>query len=231
MNAKKSFAGTADFFQAAPAMPLGFVYRTELIPAEYEQELLVQFANLPFEPFQFHGYEGKRRAISYGWEYDFNQREFREAEALPPFLSVAREAAAALAGLVPSDLQHALLLQYPPGAGIGWHKDKPHFGDVVGLSLLSSCTLRFRRTIGAAWERASIAAEPRSAYLLRGPSRREWEHSIPAVEHQRYSITFRTLATGGATSIKQRSNSNRSPGTASARSVRCTSCNKKRSVK
>jgi alkylated DNA repair dioxygenase AlkB len=217
MNAKKSFAGTADFFQAAPAMPLGFVYRTELIPAEYEQELLVQFANLPFEPFQFHGYEGKRRAISYGWEYDFNQREFREAEALPPFLSVAREAAAALAGLVPSDLQHALLLQYPPGAGIGWHKDKPHFGDVVGLSLLSSCTLRFRRTIGAAWERASIAAEPRSAYLLRGPSRREWEHSIPAVEHQRYSITFRTLATGGATSIKQRSNSNRSPGTGRAR--------------
>ena len=175
-------------------MPAGFDYRTELLSREAEKELLAEFANLPFKPFEFHGYQGKRYAISYGWEYDFNAAKFREAEALPFFLSATRDAATGFAGLTPSDLQHALLLKYPPGASIGWHKDKPHFGDVMGISLLSSCVLRFRRKVGARWERASIVAEPRSAYLLRGPSRTDWEHSIPAVAHQRYSITFRTLA-------------------------------------
>ena len=174
-------------------MPAGFDYRTELVSREAEKELLAEFANLPFKPFEFHGYQGKRYAISYG-EYDFNTAKFREAEALPSFLSTTRDAAAGFGGLTPSDLQHGLLLKYPPGASIGWHKDKPHFGDVVGISLLSSCVLRFRRKVGARWERASIVAEPRSAYLLRGPSRKDWQHSIPAVAYQRYSITFRTLA-------------------------------------
>ena len=41
---------------------------------------------------------------------------------------------------------------------------------------------------------SSLIVEPRSAYLLRGPSRTEWEHSIPAVDALRYSITFRSLA-------------------------------------
>jgi alkylated DNA repair dioxygenase AlkB len=182
-------------------MPAGFAYRAELISREHEKELLVHLADLQFEPFQFHGYEGKRRAISYGWEYDFNEREFRQAEPIPAFLSAARQAAAEFAGPTPADLQHALVLEYPTTAAIGWHMDKPHFGDVVGISLLSPCTLRFRRRGGTRWERASIVAEPRSAYLLRGPSRTEWEHSIPAVDQRRYSITFRTLATDGAAPV------------------------------
>ena len=67
------------------------------------------------------------------------------------------------------------------------------FGDVVGVSLLSPCVFRLRRKAGAAWERASLALEPRSAYLLRGASRTGWEHSIPAVGRLRYSVTFRNL--------------------------------------
>jgi alkylated DNA repair dioxygenase AlkB len=198
MPSKKPRAFTPDLFESDPPMPDGFTYQSELIPSVHERELLAEFANLPFKPFAFHGFEGKRQVISYGWEYDFNNREFRQAETIPRFLLFAREAAAEFAALKPSDLQHALLLEYPPGSSIGWHKDKPQFGDVVGVSLLSACTLRFRRRVGNRWERASILAEPRSAYLLRGPCRTEWEHSIPAVEQRRYSITFRTLAPGTA---------------------------------
>lgn len=194
MASEKSPAFTPDLFESEPSTPRGFAYRSELISAEHERELLAEFANLPFKPFAFHGFEGKRQVISYGWEYDFNGGEFREAETIPRFLAVAREAAAQFAGLAPSDLQHALLLEYPAGSGIGWHKDKPQFGDVVGISLLSACRLRFRRKVGPRWERASVLTQPRSGYLLRGPSRTEWEHSIPPVEHRRYSITFRTLA-------------------------------------
>jgi alkylated DNA repair dioxygenase AlkB len=111
----------------------------------------------------------------------------------PAFLLPLRERAARFANLEASDLQHVLLTEYAPGAGIGWHKDKPMFAEVVGISLGSPCAFRFRRKSGRTWERASVVAEPRSAYLLRGPSRTEWEHSIPALDRLRYSITFRNF--------------------------------------
>jgi alkylated DNA repair dioxygenase AlkB len=93
----------------------------------------------------------------------------------------------------PDDLQQALVTEYDVGAAIGWHRDKPMFGQVIGVSLLSSCRFRLRRKVGSGWERAALIAEPRSAYLLSGPSRTEWEHSIPAVDALRYSITFRNF--------------------------------------
>jgi alkylated DNA repair dioxygenase AlkB len=95
--------------------------------------------------------------------------------------------------MAPSDLRQVLVTEYAPGAGIGWHRDKPMFDQVAGISLLSPCLLRFRRRLGTAWERVSLTAEPRSAYLLQGPSRMEWEHSIPAVDSLRYSVTFRSF--------------------------------------
>ena len=87
-----------------------------------------------------------------------------------------------------------MLVKYDEGAGLGWHRDRPVFGDVIGISLLSPAPLRFRRRLGAKWERFMLPAEPRSIYALRGPSRSEWEHSLTPVEALRYSITFRTLA-------------------------------------
>jgi alkylated DNA repair dioxygenase AlkB len=112
---------------------------------------------------------------------------------MPPFLVELRGVAAEVAEMSPDQLQHVLVTEYGAGAGIGWHRDKAVFGEVIGISLLSACVFRLRRRAGAAWERASITAEPRSAYVLRGPSRTEWEHSIPGVEALRYSITFRNL--------------------------------------
>jgi alkylated DNA repair dioxygenase AlkB len=149
---------------------------------------------LPFREFEFHGYTGKRRVVSFGWHYDFSARHLRKADDIPDYLLVLREAAAAFAGLEPRELQHVLVTEYGAGAGIGWHRDKAVFGEVVGVSLLSSCVLRLRRAVGAKkWERVRVEAEPRSAYLLSGPARTEWEHSIPPVDAPRYSITFRNL--------------------------------------
>src|SRR3954469_6438343 len=176
-----------------PALPEGFKYEADLVSAEEERALVAAFADLPFRDFEFQGYVGKRRVVSFGWQYDFNTRELRRTEDMPAFLLPLREKAAAFAGLAGAALQHVLITEYGPGAAIGWHKDKAVFGEVVGISLLSPCNFRFRRKAGTKWERASLIAEPRSAYLLRGPSRTDWEHSIPAVEHLRYSITFRNL--------------------------------------
>jgi alkylated DNA repair dioxygenase AlkB len=117
----------------------------------------------------------------------------RQTDDIPDFLLTVRETAAAFAGVRAADLQHVLVTEYSAGAGIGWHRDKAIFGDVIGISLLASCTFRLRRAAGASWERAKLTLEPRSAYLLRGPSRTEWEHSIPEVDQLRYSLTFRNL--------------------------------------
>ena len=153
---------------------------------------------LPFPAFEFHGFLGKRRTVSFGWRYDFNGGGLGRTEPVPDFLLPVRERAAAFAALAPEALAHALIIEYQAGAGIGWHRDRPAFGDVIGLSLGSECTFRLRRKRGSTWERCSLIATPRSAYLLRGPSRTEWEHSIPPLETLRYSITFRTLRPGSA---------------------------------
>jgi alkylated DNA repair dioxygenase AlkB len=176
-----------------PTLLEGFKYQLDLVSAAEEQGLLEHVQALPVKEFEFQGFVGKRRTISFGWHYDFNERTLRNAEPIPAFLLPLRETAAGFAGLSADQLQQALVIEYGAGASIGWHRDKAVFGDVVGISLLSRCRFRFRRKVGTSWERASLIAEPRSAYLLRGPSRTEWEHSIPAVDALRYSITFRSL--------------------------------------
>jgi alkylated DNA repair dioxygenase AlkB len=185
-----------DLFElAAEKLPEGLVYRPDLIDRAEEEGLAARMAELPFAPFQFHGFEGNRRTVSYGWHYAFDGSGLREAAPVPDWLLPLRETAAAFAGLRAEALEHVLLIEYAPGAGIGWHRDRPAFGDVIGVSLLAPALLRFRRNIDGRWERRNLIAEPRSAYLLRGPARSEWEHSIPAMEALRYSVTFRTLKT------------------------------------
>jgi alkylated DNA repair dioxygenase AlkB len=183
-----------DLFEAPSALPEGMRYEPELISPEEERALAGELAALPFREFDFHGFLGRRRTVSFGWRYDFNGGGLQQAGEIPEFLLPVRARAAGFAGLDPSALQHVLLIEYAPGAGIGWHRDRPAFDDVIGISLLASCTFRLRRKVGEKWERRSLVAEPRSAYLLRGPSRTEWEHSIPPLATLRYSITFRSMA-------------------------------------
>ncbi len=186
-------ADQATLFGNDEPTPEGFRYWPDFLSVEEERDLLRQVDALPFENFQFHGFTGNRRVVSFGWRYDFNERELRKANDMPPFLLPLRERAAALAGLGPTDFQHVLVTEYAPGAGIGWHRDKAVFDEVVGISLLAPCDFRFRRKKGNTWKRATVIAEARSAYLLSGPARTEWEHSIPPVDEKRYSITFRNF--------------------------------------
>jgi alkylated DNA repair dioxygenase AlkB len=182
------------FVAPAAAWPEGFSYAPDAMSRSDEQMLVREMAELPFKEFEFRGFLGKRRVVSFGWRYDFNGGGFQRIEPIPDFLKPLRERAAAFAGLAASELEHALLTEYQPGAAIGWHRDRPVFDDVIGVSLLSPCTFRFRqRDDAGGWVRRSLEVEPRSIYLLRGPSRTEWEHSIPAVDALRYSVTFRTL--------------------------------------
>ena len=181
-------------FDPARAAPEGLVYAPGFLGGDEERTLAARIAGLAFTPFEFHGFTGNRRTISFGLHYGFDGSGLREAEPIPGWLQPLRARAAALAGREAEAFVHILVIEYAPGAGIGWHRDRPVFGDVVGVSLLAPAPLRFRRKAGPKWDRFTLTAEPRSAYLLRGPARYEWEHSLPQLETLRYSVTLRTLA-------------------------------------
>jgi alkylated DNA repair dioxygenase AlkB len=177
--------------EPAFALPEGLEYRESFVSREEEASLVERLSGLELKEFEFHGYLGRRRVASFGLRYDFNDMAVRDAAPLPEFLRPVRDRAAAFAGLEPEALGHALVTEYTAGAAIGWHRDRAVFGDVIGVSFVSPCRFRFRRKRGESWDRRSLTLAPRSAYLLRGPARHEWQHSIPPVEALRYSVTFR----------------------------------------
>ncbi len=189
-------ADQLSLFDLQPGFPDGFRYCLDFLDEEEERSLVAEIERLPFKEFEFHGFAGRRRVVSFGWRYDFNDARLREAEPIPGFLLPAREKAARFAGLDERAFEQLLVTEYEPGAAIGWHRDRAVFADVIGVSLLAPCTFRFRKKEGAGWRRASLRLAPRSAYLLRGPGRTEWEHSIPGVERLRYSLTFRNFRAG-----------------------------------
>jgi alkylated DNA repair dioxygenase AlkB len=183
-----------DFESRMPAMPGGFHYQENILSEEEEASLVASLDTLQLKPFAFHGHLGNRRVTSFGLGYDYARRMVEPADALPLFLTELRKKAAAFAGRSIEEFQQAGVNQYPPGAGIGWHKDKPQFGAIVGISLLAPATLRLRRASGKSWIRRSHELKPRSIYLLDGEARKEWEHSVPPVSCLRYALMFRTVA-------------------------------------
>ena len=182
------------FSEALPAMPDGFRYQPDFLSPDQERGLIGHLSKLALEPFEFHGYLGNRKVKAFGYRYDYSRRKTEPAAEMPGFLIPLRRKAAQFAGRKPEAFAQILASEYPPGAGIGWHRDKPQFEDVVGVSLLSPANFRLRKKSGAGWQRRSLLVEPRSAYLLAGAVRHQWEHSIPPQATSRYSITFRTLA-------------------------------------
>lgn len=182
-----------DLFAAADDLPEGFRYQANLVTADEETDLLRHLQRLPFQPFDFHGHLANRQVIGFGLRYDYDRRQVVEAPPIPDFLMTLRRKVATFGGLPESAFEQVLINEYRPGAGIGWHRDKPHFETVAGVSLLAPCSFRLRRKNGTKWDRKTIIVEPRSAYLLSGPARDEWEHSIPPLTEHRYSITLRTL--------------------------------------
>ena len=175
----------------------GLAYREELIDAAEERRLIAALERLDLSPFKFQGWTGKRLTRTFGWRYDFDDRSFAPVEPLPDWLLPLRDEAATFGGIAPQDFVHALVTRYDPGAGIGWHRDRPQFGKVVGITLAGPATLRFRQRIDSGFRRANLEVQPRSAYLLSGEVREQWEHGIAAHDALRYSITFRTLSQRG----------------------------------
>jgi alkylated DNA repair dioxygenase AlkB len=174
-------------------MPEGFRYEEDIISEADEAALAKSLATLNLKPFEFHGHLGNRRVTSFGLRYDYARRAVEAADAFPSFLADLRNKAAKFAGRKVGEFQQAGVNEYPAGAGIGWHKDKPQFGVIVGVSLLAPATMRFRLAEGTGWVRASQRLEPRSIYILEGEARTAWEHSVPPVDALRYSLTFRTV--------------------------------------
>jgi alkylated DNA repair dioxygenase AlkB len=173
--------------------PQGLRYVPDFITPALERELVGQITALPLAPFQFGAFEGKRRVVSFGWRYDYSHQKLEPAEHIPQWLGPLIARVEALESLPKGSVRQVLCTEYEAGAGIGWHRDKPHFDKVFGLSLLSACGFRFRRKLANRWERFTLDAEPRSLYLMSGEARQVWEHSIPPVAAARYSITFRTM--------------------------------------
>ena len=176
------------------ALPPGLSFRQDFVSRPEEASLLAHMAQLSFKPFEFHGWTGHRETVSFGWRYDFNQARVERAAPLPDFLLPLRVRAAQFAGLAPEAFEQATVVRYRVGAGIGWHRDRPSFERVFGLSLLAPCELRFRRRRHGGFERFTLDAQARSAYLLSGEIRHEWEHGITPMATPRYSITFRNRA-------------------------------------
>ena len=174
------------------AFPEGLYYVAEFISPDCESELIGRISALPLRPFQFGAYEGKRRVASFGFRYDYALRRLQEAEPIPAWLSPVIDMVEAFGGSS-TRIGQVLCTEYDTGVGIGWHRDKPHYDRVFGLSLGAPCKFRFRKAAGNTWLRHTLAAAPSSLYLLSGESRTVWEHSIPGVEAPRYSITFRTM--------------------------------------
>jgi DNA oxidative demethylase len=175
-----------------------------------ERALLGAIGELAFTQVEMRGGVAKRRTVHYGWTYAYTERTSEPGVEIPEFLFPLRARAADWAGIEAGAFAEALVTEYPPGAGIGWHRDAPMFGDVIaGVSLASGCRMKFRPYVspkdlsaaaGRAPRRATHEADlpARSAYLITGPARREFEHSIPQTTGLRYSITFRTIRRRGA---------------------------------
>ena len=172
----------------------GLAVRDDLVTPSEEAQLIGRIAELGLTPFRFQGFTGKRLTTSFGWAYDFEKGGLGKANPIPDWLLPVRDRAASFAGLDPRDLVQALVIRYDPGAGIGWHRDRPVFDRVVGVSLGAPALLGFRQRTPSGFRRVKLPLAPRSAYGLSGEVRHAWEHGIAAHDAVRFSITFRTLS-------------------------------------
>jgi alkylated DNA repair dioxygenase AlkB len=180
-------------FENDMALPEGLRHEREFLTPDGHDEMLVRVSMLHFGEMKMRGVVARRRIAQFGWRYSFESFKLTRGDDPPDYLAALQARAESFAGLPAGDLAEILVTEYRPGATIGWHRDAPPFDVVVGISLGASCRFRFRRDVPSGWQTTELELQPRSIYLLDGPARREWQHSIPAVKALRYSITFRSL--------------------------------------
>jgi alkylated DNA repair dioxygenase AlkB len=191
--------GDPSLFEVAPKVPDGFIYRPNFLSEAEEQELIREIQQIHLAPFKYYQFTGKRRTASFGWQYEFGASEITRAPEIPPYLLPVRTRAGSLFNIDPRSLVQISIIEYSVGSPIGWHRDIPHFGVVVGISLGAACRIRLRKYSRPRSknlkrdEILSMELQPRSIYLMSGASRETWQHSIPPVKKLRYAIMMRTL--------------------------------------
>jgi alkylated DNA repair dioxygenase AlkB len=188
-------------FPVPARVPDGFVYHPNFISEAEERELIREIQELHLTPFKYYQFTGKRRTASFGWQYEFGKSEITTAPDIPAFLLPVRTRAGKLFNIDPNSLIQASIIEYSTGSPIGWHRDIPHFGAVVGISLGAACRMRFRKYGRRSKnfnrdEILSLELQPRSIYLMSEASREIWQHSIPPVKELRYAIMLRTVRIG-----------------------------------
>jgi alkylated DNA repair dioxygenase AlkB len=191
--------GDPTLFDGSAQVPDGFIYRQNFVSEAEEQELIREIQKLQLEPFKYYQFTGKRRTASFGWQYEFGASEITAAPEMPLFLLPLRARVGKVFKIDPASLIQTSIIEYSTGSPIGWHRDIPYFGIVVGVSLGAACRMRFRKYSRVRSKKLnrdevlSLELEPRSVYLMSGASREIWQHSIPPVKELRYAIMMRTL--------------------------------------
>ena len=197
-----SQASQSELFELPPRLPHGLVYRPQFLTRAEEASLLTAIAPLPFRQARFQQYVARRRVVHFHADGDvdttdaYDDGESFSSGPVPPFLAALQQRIADAFGIVRSAFVHTLVSEYRPGAPIGWHRDKPSYGVVFGLSLKGRGTMRFRPLESHIEPRQTLVLElePRSLYVMQGPIRWLWQHSMLPARELRYSITFRTRA-------------------------------------
>lgn len=183
-------------FPHLPEFPEGFSYFPDIISGEEERQFCEIFSTLPFRSFMFHGYEAKRKVINYGYDYHFDSRSISPGQPIPEEYNFLIQRVARRIGLASDAFRKLLITEYPVGSVINWHRDAPPFELIAGISLASDCIFRLRPYDKKLQTRSAVRSFPvlrRSLYVMQGPAREAWEHSIMPVKQVRYSITMRTL--------------------------------------
>jgi alkylated DNA repair dioxygenase AlkB len=179
------------------SLPEGFLYAPDFLSEAEEQALIAEVEALDWQQVEMHGVTARRRVVHYGLNYGYDRRSLEPGEPMPEWLEPFIEKAATRFDLEPAAIAEALITEYSPGAGIGWHRDAPGFDRVIGISLRSSARFRLRPypdpQLPSRQKPVELLIEPRSVYLLDGPARWQWQHGIPGTKDLRYSITLRTL--------------------------------------
>jgi alkylated DNA repair dioxygenase AlkB len=196
MSGASTTAVQGSLFDETPAiLPDGLRYEADFLSPGEEGDLLRTVAALPLTPMRYREFTARREVLSFGGSYDFSAGQLEEAPEIPASLWPLRARVARWADIPEQALTHALVARYAVGTPLGWHRDVPDFEDILGVSLAGPALMRFRRWPPRESRRAEVRKlliEPRSIYLVHGPARWEWQHSVAPVAGLRYSITFRT---------------------------------------
>lgn len=190
----------ADLFAFPRDLPSGLLYQPDFLTAVDEAALVAAIAPLPLREAKFHEYFARRRVVHFhdgpdAPRYDNDDGDALASGPLPPFLVDLRARVAAWLELPPGAFVHVLVSEYRPGTPIGWHRDKPAYGIVAGVSLAGWGRMRFR-PYDARDARHTVALDlaPRSIYVMRDAIRWQWQHSMLPTRELRYSVTLRTRA-------------------------------------